>query len=66
LARTSRDNAGHDRTFHMTHTNIRITQYFRIAIWICILSAAVWLGGRLWTIAAHSETRYQISDEFNN
>jgi len=38
---------------------MRITQYFRIAFWICSLSVAVWLGGRLWYIAAHAETGYQ-------
>ena len=38
---------------------MRITRYFRFAFWICILGAAVGFGGRLWYIAAHTETGYQ-------
>ena len=38
---------------------MRITRYFQYAFWICILIAAVGLGGRLWYIAANSETGYQ-------
>lgn len=38
---------------------MRITRYLQFAFWICILIAAVGLGGRLWYIAAHTETGYQ-------
>jgi hypothetical protein len=38
---------------------MRITRYFQYAFWICTLIAAVGLGGRLWSIAAHTETGYQ-------